>query len=115
MSRVLPLESALAAGDTRSTAAELRHRWQSGQQPRIEEYLAERPAESPAELAAIARVDLRQRWRRGERPRADEYLARFPAIGISAELAIDVIYSEFLAREELGEQPQVAYFTGVYP
>jgi eukaryotic-like serine/threonine-protein kinase len=105
----------IAANDASSPSAELRQRWRRGQRPQIEDFLAERPEASTLELAAIVRIDLRQRWRLGERPRADEYFLRFPSLRTTAELAIDVLFSEFLAREELGEEPQVADYVAPYP
>ena len=70
---------------------------------------------SVSELATVARIDLRQRWRRGEQPAAGDYLARFPQLQAEPELVVDLIYSEFLVREELGQRPQLGELQQQYP
>jgi eukaryotic-like serine/threonine-protein kinase len=98
-----------------SPAAEFQRRWWLGQAPKMESFVAEWPAISSGELAAVARVDLRQRWRRGEHPGAEEYLLRFVQLSDDAGLAVDLIYAEFLIREELGGEPSLVDFQRRYP
>src|SRR5689334_17443118 len=92
-------------------AAELGRQWRGGNAPALEDFLAnwssveQRPAVSPYELAELVSLDQREKWRRGQRVAAEEYLHRFPQLLNDDELALDVIYSEFLLREELGEEP----------
>src|SRR5262245_12811980 len=100
--------SNVAATLPQTPAAELQRRWQAGQAPQVEAFVAEWSVELPQELAELVRVDLRQRWRRGEQPLAEEYLSRFPQLQNAADLAVDVIYAEFLVREELGHKPTLA-------
>ena len=60
----------------------------------------------PAQLAAVLRVDQRERWRGGERVTARPTTsATSPRCGDDPEAAFEVIYGEFLLREELGEAP----------
>jgi serine/threonine protein kinase/WD40 repeat protein len=93
-------------------AAELGRQWRSGNAPPLEDFLAEwssaepRSAVSTRELASLVSLDQRERWRRGQRPAAEEYLRRFPQLLSDEELVLDVIYSEFLLREELGQEPK---------
>src|SRR5262245_25009101 len=96
-------------------AAELQRRWKLGQEPSIEEFLAEWPEISPRDLAAVLRVDLRQRWRQGEQLGSEEFLRRFPQLASEAELVVDLIYTEFLIREELYHRPALAEFEGRFP
>jgi WD40 repeat protein/tRNA A-37 threonylcarbamoyl transferase component Bud32 len=57
------------------------HGWAQGPRPRIEEFLAEVPAqERPALLQDLIRLDADHRRRRGEVPRAEDYCGRFPEL-----------------------------------
>jgi len=95
--------------------AELLRAWQRGQSPELEAFLAGLPNLSPGELAALVRVDLDQRRRRQEPRRAEDYLTRFPTLATDAESAIDVIYAEYLAREQSGERPDIDEFRRRFP
>ena len=55
------------------------------------------------------------RWRRSDRTRPEDYFARFKVVATDAELAIDVIYAEFLAREQEGDRPDLAEFQSAFP
>ncbi len=59
------------------------------------------PSSLPELAAAI--WDEQRQFSTGERPTAEEYLRRFPQLEDDSEVAIDVIYGEFLLRKELGE------------
>jgi serine/threonine protein kinase/WD40 repeat protein len=96
-------------------SVEFQRQWQAGQQPRIETFLAQRPPISDSELGAIVRVDLRQRWRRGEQAATSDYLSRFPQLQADPALVVDLIYTEFLVREELGERAHLALLQGQFP
>jgi tetratricopeptide (TPR) repeat protein len=65
------------------------------------------PAAGPAlpELAALARAELRRRWLRGDRVRVEDLLRECPALGDNREAVLDLIYVEFVVREDLGEKP----------
>ena len=89
--------------------------WRGPEQPEVRAFLAEQAEVSLAELAAVLRVDQRERWLRGERVPAEEYLAQFVALGASAEHALDLVYGEFLLREEVGEAPAEEEFSGRFP
>lgn len=96
-------------------AVEFQRQWQTGRQPQIESFLSERPAISVNELAAVVRVDLRQRWRSGEQPAASDYLTRFPRLMPESALVVDLIYTEFLVREEFGERSHLSQLQQQFP
>jgi serine/threonine protein kinase/WD40 repeat protein len=86
-----------------------------GMVPGIEAFLAEWPGISPRDLAAVVRVDLRQRWRQGERPTAEDFLRRFPQLQSEVDSVVDLIFAEFLIREELRQDPVLAEFEHRFP
>src|SRR5262245_25539393 len=105
----------------RGAAAELKQRWQRGAGPPLEDFLQEWSSPewansiSARELASLIGLDQRERWCRGQRPAAEEYLLRFPQLAADDELALDVIYGEFLLREELGQRPDPRAFQVRFP
>jgi WD40 repeat protein len=54
--------------------------------------------------------ELAARLQRGEAAGAEDYLARFPAVASDTEAAVELIYAEFIAREDLGQRPTVEEF-----
>src|SRR5262245_9858561 len=105
-----PISQAARGARSSGAAAELGRQWRCGKAPVLEDFLADwssagpRPAVSARELAELVSFDQRERWRRDQRPAAEEYLRRFPQLLSDDELALDVIYNEFLLREELGQE-----------
>jgi serine/threonine protein kinase len=67
------------------------------------------------DLAAVLRIDQRQRWNLGERISAEDYLQAFPMLHTAVEEAIDLIYAEFLLRQELGESPSSEEYRRRFP
>jgi eukaryotic-like serine/threonine-protein kinase len=94
-------------------ALEVYYRRQHGEAPCPDEYRDRFPDLDPAWLAAELRADQRARWLRGERVLAEEYLRRHPAL--AGETALEVVYGEFLLREELGEVPDPAEYERRFP
>jgi eukaryotic-like serine/threonine-protein kinase len=88
--------------------------WQS-RTPLLDEFLGGCADMQPNELAAVVGVDLRQRLRRGETVDARQYLRRFPELAADQELAVDVVYTEYLIREQLGQLPDVVEFARRFP
>lgn len=70
---------------------------------------------APEELAAQLRADLCERWHRGERVAVESYLDRHSDLQSAIEYAVDLVYSEFLIREELGEQPKPDEYLERFP
>ncbi len=76
------------------------------------------PSTSPPSTAATLReacADLLRRLSRGEAARAESYLESHPALAADAEAAVELIYTEFAAREEAGEQPQADEYLARFP
>jgi WD40 repeat protein len=75
------------------------------------------PSSPDDRLAWLAHVRAHQdrRWRRGERVPAERYLARLPGLAADAEAALDLIFSEFLLREALGEAPHPEEYLARFP
>ncbi len=98
-----------------SPAARLRSEWQLGREPLLDDFLAALSDLSPDELSALICVDLAARWQRSDRTIPESYLARFPSVAAEADLAIDIIYAEFLARDQAGDRPEPAEYQQRFP
>ncbi len=93
----------------------LEHLWQLGQRPDVHEFLAQAGAREPAALAEVLAVDQWRRWHAGEPVRAEEYLGRYPGLAADPEAALEVVYGEWLVREELGQQPDPEEYVRRFP
>ncbi len=60
-------------------------------------------------------AELDRRLRDGQDCRAEALLERFPGIASCAESAIELIYTEFITREELGQQPAAEEYLDRFP
>ena len=60
-------------------------------------------------------AELDRRLRTGESCRAEEYLASYPQLATDAESALELIYTEFVTREQLGEPSPAAEFFARFP
>lgn len=89
--------------------------WTRTAPPDLEAFLSAAGEVDAIPLARLARIDQAMRWRRGERPLAEEYFARFPALQANDECAVDLIYHEYLVREQLREQPNIDELTSRFP
>jgi serine/threonine protein kinase/WD40 repeat protein len=116
MSSPLPFDSGarLRVFDE-SPSASLLRAWQQGHEPALDTFVAGLSRVSPAELAALIRIDLDERWRRNDPQRPEDYLLRFSAVAADAELAVDVIYAEYLAREQSGARPEPSEYRARFP
>ncbi|HZW30437.1 MAG TPA: protein kinase [Isosphaeraceae bacterium] len=70
---------------------------------------------SPEELVERLCNDQVRRWRAGQRVPAEAYFGLYPTIRADSEAAFELIYGEFLLREELGEPPQWEEFRWRFP
>src|SRR5262245_63469418 len=91
-------------------ADELYRLWQIGRPPDLKAFLASREPLSPADLAAVIRVDQRCRWQTGQCIPAESYLANFPKLLDDRESALDFIYGELLLCEQQGAAPGLEEF-----
>jgi hypothetical protein len=79
--------------------------WRQGQEPRVADFLEQAGVRDPEEIAMALRVDQAERRRLGQWVPAEDYLQAFPAVRDHAASAIDLIFAEYLLREEQGERP----------
>ncbi len=98
-----------------SPAEYLRRAWQAGGEPALDAFVAGLKDLAPRELASLIQVDFAARWSRNDRQRPEEYLRRFSTVAADAELAVDVIYAEYFAREQAGERPELAEYQARFP
>src|SRR5262245_52125523 len=63
----------------------------------------------------LACAELKDRLRTGEPVRAESIFAKFAAFAGNADAALEVIYTEWLTREELGQAPAAAEFFERFP
>src|SRR5438309_8544638 len=93
----------------------LRLRWRQGKRPDVQQFLAQAGQLTPAQVAAVLLVDQRERWLTGERRPAESYLPLYPTLRKDLEYAVELIYGEFLLREELAEGPTAAEYLERFP
>jgi WD40 repeat protein len=91
------------------------HRWLAGEGHSLDDVLARLGGAEPRELAAVLRVAQRQDWQQGRRVPAEEYFDRVPALRADPVYALDLVYAEFLLREELGETPDPGEYAHRFP
>jgi hypothetical protein len=82
--------------------------WQQGHQPRVADFLEQAGVRDPDRIVMALRVDESERCRLGQWVPAEDYLEVFPAIRDRVESTIDLIFAEFLLREERGEPFRIA-------
>jgi WD40 repeat protein len=58
---------------------------------------------------------LERRLRAGEPCRAEDLFAAFPALAADPDAALELIYTEFVVREELGQRPLLAEWPDRFP
>src|SRR5438067_2364502 len=100
------------AGDP---AGQLEELWRRGQRPAVEPFLTRIGRLAPGQLVAVLRVDQYWRWQAGERVLAEVYLEQHAARLTDLEDVLELIYGEYLLREELGEAPQVEEYRRRFP
>jgi hypothetical protein len=67
------------------------------------------------QVLAWLRLDQRRRWHAGNPIPVFDYLERFPQIRVQADYALDLIWSEYLLRESLGDPPDLEEYTRAFP
>src|SRR5439155_16544892 len=96
-------------------AQELWELWRQGHRPNVSDFVARAGELTPAELVRVLRVDQRQRWQAAERVAVEDYLQTFPILRTAIDEALDLIYAEFLLRQELGESPSSEEYLQRFP
>jgi hypothetical protein len=69
----------------------------------------------PLELLARLRTDQQLRWQRGECVWAEDYRRSYPELQTDAETFLDLVFSEFLLRRALGEEPTLEEYGRRFP
>ncbi len=96
-------------------ARQLEALWRRGERPDVREFLQSAGALTPADVVEVLCVDQWQRWHQGERLPAETYLQMHPALSTVPEEAFDLVYGEFLLREELEGPPKLEEFVQRFP
>jgi WD40 repeat protein/serine/threonine protein kinase len=98
-----------------SVAQQLAQLWQQGKPPEVRHFLAQAGMLSAGELLAVLRVDQRQHWLKGEPVPAEHYLEQYPGLQADLEKCLELVYGEYLLREELGQVPSLEEFQQRFP
>jgi WD40 repeat protein/tRNA A-37 threonylcarbamoyl transferase component Bud32 len=104
-----------AAPTTDDPALQLFRQWQDGQEPDARQFLQRAGPLQVAQVVAVLRVDQRERWRRGKPLPAETYLEWCPALADDQERALELVYGEYVLREELGQAPAAADYLRRFP
>jgi WD40 repeat protein len=96
-------------------ARRLSQLWRQGVRPRVEDFLAQAGVSDPAVVVTVLRVDQWERQRLGQWIPAESYLDAFPSVRDDPERAVDVVFAEYLLREQLGESPSPSEYVRRFP
>ena len=89
--------------------------WEQGDQIDVDSFLQTIRPCTPGQLAAVLHLDQHRRWHAGQRPRAEEYFTRYPDLAAEPDAAADLVFHEFLLREQLGQRPGARDFCKRFP
>jgi hypothetical protein len=112
--RVIMTEPADSAGQ-QDLPAQLWELWRQGHRPDLADFLARAEPIDLEVRVAVLRVDQQQRWLAGERIPVEHYFALYPVLRNDDDCAFELIYCEYLVREELGDQPTLAELLDRFP
>ena len=101
--------------ELREPDRELWRLWREGQRPDVRRFLAGAGDLALHQVAAVLAVDQRERWQSGERVPAEVYLQEHPTLQADVEKALELVYGEFLLREQLRETPAAEEFLQRFP
>jgi WD40 repeat protein/tetratricopeptide (TPR) repeat protein len=102
------------ATHTDAVAGRLWERWQKGERPEVDAFLADAGPLAPAQVVGVLRVDMHERWRIGEGPPASDYFARHRELAGHPE-AFALIADELLFRQERSEVVALDEYCRKYP
>jgi serine/threonine protein kinase len=109
-----PTRPGTPTGPDDDPAVRLSDLWRQGKRPDVREFLRHAGNLTPAQLVAVLCVDQWERWHAGERVFAETHLGMHPALQ-TAEEAFDLVYGEYLLREEAGETPKPEEYLARFP
>ncbi len=101
--------------DLREPAGRLLELWSMGKRPDLSTFLASGDSHSISQIADAIRIDQEQRWQIGEQTMAESYLQAFPDLERDAELAVDVIFNEYLLRQQYHHDCDLDRFLKRFP
>ncbi len=99
----------------RNPVQEFESLWGKDQVPNIRDFLQKTTNLTPQQVVEVLCIDQWQRWQQGDRIPAETYLEMHPALVGHPEAAFDLIYGEFLLREQSGEEPPYDSFNRRFP
>src|SRR5919197_5976744 len=115
MSDTTPRSMGETAQGRRGPEQRLWSLWRKGQRPDVRAFLGEYPGLTPDQVAGVLAIDQYERWSLRERVPAEEYLAMAPQLGQSDQAACDIVYGEYLLREQLGDEPSLEEYQRRFP
>lgn len=89
--------------------------WRDGVCPDVLSFLLHNEVDDVHVMLRIVMMDQRKRWERGERVPASSYLEAFPEFRVDSEIAFDLVWSEYLIRESLGDSPDLEEYVRCFP
>lgn len=95
-------DPAAGSASTSSVVDRYQQHCQSGAMPDLAAIVASLPALDPSDLAALVHVDQRHRHAAGAPRPAESYFESFPALRSDTELALDVVYQEYVLKRDAG-------------
>jgi eukaryotic-like serine/threonine-protein kinase len=90
-------------------------RWRTGERPDLSDFVRHYGPFTLSTLANVVLIDQQERWSTGERVPAENYFCLWPELAEDGERACDLIYGEFLLREQLGETPPLDEYQKRFP
>lgn len=118
--------------DSEAVLARFDHAWQTGQPPRIDDFLPAAPAPAGRRLLEeLVKIDLEYRWRTGRQlvagkapsaagpkargPCLEDYVARHAGLGRLEQLSPELIGEEYRVRRSWGDRPSPASYAARFP
>src|SRR5262245_21425282 len=103
------------SGERDAPARRLWGLWRQGQQPRVEDFLAQAGVRDPGQIVEVLLVDQAERFRLGQGVPAEAYLDAFPAVRNDPGHVVDLVFAEYLLCEERGERPAAEDYLRRFP
>jgi serine/threonine-protein kinase len=100
---------------TSSPVRRLEELWKQGSAPDLQRFLSSAGDLSADDIVALCRVDQRAHWAKGERVLAETYFRLRSTLSTDIEHAVELIYGEYLLREQLGDAPTVQEYQERFP
>lgn len=102
------------SGESRADAV-LDKLWGEGRPPSVRRLAESLGAIDLNRLLDVLRTDQERRWINDQRVGVPQYLSHFPQLATDLEAVFELVYSEWLLREERGETPTQAEYVDLFP